>query len=198
MFQCVSIKKQKTLQGATVRTILLEDFTSLAIMVWVCLVVTTLGDLFARTDLCTWKKVVWAVAVLTVPMGTFAYMALQSRAITDRKAARLSPSDPQPASSSNMPDEIGEDCLVPMIQHAIEITGILEAGDPRRAIAEPEQIGLSDRALSSEHAFAREPSRSDSGDGDHHRLPAVALLTLTGAIRTSIAWRWHARARHDG
>jgi len=158
-----------------VRTILLEDFTSLAIIMWVCLVVTTLGDLFARTDLCTWKKVAWAVAILTIPMGTFAYMALQSRAITDRKAARLSLSDPKPASSSNLPDEIGEDCLVPMIQHAIEITGILEAEAPRRATTDPEQIGLCDGMLSGEHALARESIRSGHDDGDHQRFPAVAL-----------------------
>jgi hypothetical protein len=175
VFQCVSIKEQEALQGATVRTILLDEFMSLAIIVWVCLLVTTLGDLFARTDLSAWKKALWAVAVLTVPMGAFAYMALQSRAITDRNTARLSPSDPQGARSSNISDEIGEvDCFVPMIQHAIEITGILEAEDPRRAIAEPEQIGLSDRALSSEHALARKPSRGDL-DGDHQRFPAVAL-----------------------
>jgi hypothetical protein len=176
VFQCVSIKEQETLQGATVRTILLDDFMSLAIIVWVCLLVTTLGDVFARTDLCGWKKAVWAVAVLTLPMGAFAYMALQSRAITDRNTARLSPSDPQAAHSDNISDEIGEvDCLVPMIQHAIEITGILEAEGLGRAIAQPEQIGLCDRALSSEHALAREPIRSDPGDGDHQRFPAVAL-----------------------
>ena len=156
------------------RTILLDDFMSLAIIAWVCLLVTTLGDLFARTDLCAWKKAVWAVAVLTVPMGAFAYMALQSRAITDRNTARLSLSDPQSADSSDISEEIDEvDRLVPMIQHAIEIRGILEAEDPMTA--EPEQVGLCDRALSSEHAIAREASRSDSGGGAHQRFPAVAL-----------------------
>ena len=160
------------------RTIFLDEFTSLAIVVWVCLLVTTLGDLFARTDLSVWKKVAWAVAVLTVPMGALAYMAVQSRAITDRKTARLphSDRDSQSVGGFSMFDEIAEaERLVPMIQHAIEITGILEAEAPGRAIADPEQIGLCDGMLSGEHALALEPIRSDHGDGDHKRFPAVAL-----------------------
>ena len=159
------------------RTILLDDFTSLAIIVWVCLLVTTLGDLFARTDLCVWKKVVWTVAVLTVPMGALAYMALQRRAITDRNAARTSRSDSdrQSAKTSSSSDEFPEgDRFVPMIQHAIEIRGILEAEDPARMTAEPDQVVIGDETASGEHVGPRESNRSRSGHGDHPRFPAVA------------------------
>lgn len=158
------------------RTILLDDFTSLAIIVWVCLLVTTLGDLFARTDLCVWKKVVWTVAVLTVPMGALAYMALQRRAITDRNAARPSRSDSgcQSAETSSSDELPEEDRLVPMIQHAIEIRGILEAEDPARMTAEPDQVSIGDETASGEHVGPRESNRSRSGHGDHPRFPAVA------------------------
>jgi len=168
-------------QGATVRTIFLDEFTSIAIVVWFCLLVTTLGDLFARTDLRVWKKVVWAVAVLTVPMGAFVYMAVQSRAITDRKGLRLLPSDrdSQPVGSSSISDEIAEaERLVPMIQHAIEIIeirGVLEAEDPKTGMAEPGQIGGSEQAASSSrHVGTGEPNRNRHGHGDHPGFPAVA------------------------
>ena len=173
----VCLHQAEKLQGAIVRTILLDEFTSLAIVVWFCLLVTTLGDLFARNDLCVWKKAVWAVAVLTLPMGAFAYMAVQSRAITDRKAARLlqSDRDSQSVSSSSISDEIAEaERLVPLIQHAIEIRGILEAEDPTTTMAELEQIGLSEQAESSGHVCAGEPNRDRPGHSDHPRFPAVA------------------------
>ena len=159
------------------RTIFLDEFTSLAIVVWVCLLVTTLGDLFTRTDLCVWKKAVWAVAVLTLPMGAFAYMAVQRRAITDRKAARLSHSDcdPRIADTLSISDEIAEaDRLVPMIQHAIEMTGILEAEDPASIIEEPDQ-GMCEPTSSSGHTYAGASNRNRLGDGDNNqKLPAVA------------------------
>lgn len=170
----MSASKLKT-SGATVRTILLDDFTSLAIVAWVCLLITTLGDLFARTDLSVWKKAAWAVAVLAVPMGSLAYMAVQSRAITDRKAARLSTSDhdPQSAGSSSLSDEIGEvDRLVPMLQHAIEITGILEADHLSRVTAEPNQVGICEKACS-EPVYAPEPNQICPDSGDSQRVPAV-------------------------
>ena len=156
------------------RTIFLDEVTSLAIVVWVCLLVTTLGDLFTRTDLRVWKKVVWAVAVLTVPMGAFAYMAVQRRAITDRKAARLAQSDRDPRSNTlSISDEIAEaDRLVPMIQHAIEIRGILEAEDPASMIQEPEQ-GIGE-PTSSSGPTGGGSDRNRLGDGDNQRFPAVA------------------------
>lgn len=174
--QGVSIKT-KTPQGATVRTILVDDFTALAIIVWVCLLVTTLGDLFARTDLCVWKKAVWAVVVLTIPMGTLAYMALQSRAIADRKAARLLQSEPnpQPAGPFSISDEIADmDRLVPMIQHAIEIRGFLDMEDPTKIMPNMDRAGIGDETVSSEHVYAQEPNRSDPRSGDSQRFPAVA------------------------
>lgn len=159
------------------RTIFLDEFTSLAIVVWFCLLVTTLGDLFARTDLRVWKKVVWAVAVLTVPMGAFVYMAVQSRAITDRKGVRLlqSDRDSQPVGSSSISDEIAEaERLVPMIQHAIEIRGVLEAEDPKTGMAEPSQISISEQTAGSRPVATGEPNRNRHGHGDHPGFPAVA------------------------
>jgi len=160
-----------------VRTILLNEFTSLAIVVWVCLLVTTLGDLFTRTDLSVWKKAVWAVVVLIVPMGALAYMAVQSHAITDRKGARLSLSDgdPETANGLSISDEIAEaDRLVPMIQHAIEIGGILEAEHPLSLMAEPDQIGMCERGAGSEHTCGAESNRNSPGEGDNQQFPAVA------------------------
>lgn len=155
----------------------LDDLTSLAVIVWVCLLVTTLGDLFARTDLCIWKKVLWAVAVVTVPMGAFLYMALQRRAITDRNAARvLQPDrDPQHGRISSGSDELAEvDRLAPIIQGAIEIRGILEAEDPVKMMAEPDQVGIRDEKVSTEPVCDRELDRGRPGHGDHQRFPAVA------------------------
>jgi len=159
-----------------VRTIFLDEFTSLAIVVWVCLLVTTLGDLFARTDLSVWKKAAWAVAVLIVPMGALAYMAVQSRAITDRKTARLphSDRDSQSVGGFSMFDEIAEaERLVPMIQHAIEIEGILEAQGPATIVAEPDQIGVREQ-VSNGHANDGEPDRVRPGHSNHQNVPVVA------------------------
>lgn len=159
------------------QTVFLDDLTSLAIIVWVCLLVTTLGDLFARTDLCIWKKALWAVAVLAVPMGAFLYMALQGRAITDRNAARAlqSDRDPQPARISNGSDELAEvDRLAPIIQRTIEIRGILEAEDPARMMSEPDHVEIRDERISTEPVCARELDRGRPGPGDHQRFPAVA------------------------
>jgi len=135
-----------------------------------------LGHLLARTDLCFWKKILWAVAVIILPMGAFAYMALQSRAITDRKAARLSQSDCDAESgASSISDEIAEvDRLVPMIRHAIEIKGILEADDPVRTVPEPDRIGVCNETISNKDVYAGEPDRNCSGRGDSQRFPAVA------------------------
>lgn len=158
------------------RTIFLDEFTSLAIVVWFCLLVTTLGDLFARTDLCFWKKAVWALAVLTLPMGAFAYMALQGRAITDRRAAGFPQSgrDCQ-ANNSNISDEVGEaERLVPMIQHAIELRGILEAGDRASTMTEPDKIELCEQTASSGHACTGESNQNCPGHTGNQRIPAVA------------------------
>ena len=159
------------------RTIVLDELTSLAIVVWVCLLVATLGDLFARTDLSVWKKMLWAVAVLIVPMGALAYMAVQSRAITDRRAARLSHSDPDPqvAGTSSISDEIAEaERLVPLIQHAMKISGILEAENSTSMTADANQIGVWQQISSNGHPCVEQPNRTDPGDGGHEPLPAVA------------------------
>ena len=160
------------------RTILLDDFTSLAILVWVCLLITTLKDLFCRTDLCVWKKALWAVAVLIVPLGAFAYMVLQSGGILDRKAARLLRSEPdlQPASTFNISDEIAEvDRLVPMIQNAIEIRELLEVGDPAKVrMPDQDQIGILDEMAGGGHVYTPEPNRSHPGHHNSQRLPPVA------------------------
>ena len=159
------------------RTIFLDEITSLAIIGWVCLLVPILGDLFARTDLCFWKKAVWAAAVLTIPMGALAYMAVQSRAITDRKAARLLQSDraSQPINSYNISDEIAEaERLVPIIQHAIEIREILEAEDRASMTTDLGQIGRCAQIASSGDACATEPTQNCPGHAGNQRFPAVA------------------------
>ena len=158
------------------RTIFLDEFTSLAIVMWVCLLVTTLGDLFARTDLSVWKKVAWAVAVLTVPMGALAYMAVQSRAITDRKTARLphSDRDSQSVGSFSIFDEIAEaERLVPMIQHAIEIEGLLEAQDPTTMGTGPDQIGVGEPARNGD-ACDGESNQARPSHSNHQNVPVVA------------------------
>lgn len=159
------------------RTIFLDEFTSLAIVVWVCLLVTTLGDLFTRTDLCVWKKVVWAVVVLIVPLGAFAYMAVQSRAITDRTGARLPQSgrDPRTANTFSISDEIAEaDRLVPMIQHAIEIGGILEAEHALSVMDEPDQIGMCEQRAGSGHTCGVASDQNGPVEGDNQKSPAIA------------------------
>ena len=159
------------------RTILLDNFTPLAIIMWVCLLVTTLGDLFSRTDLCIWKKAVWAVAVVTVPMGALLYMAVQTRAITDRKSARLLQADcePQFASCSGSSDEVAQaDHLAPIIQHAIEIRGILEAEDSSRMMAETDQVERCDQKATSEHVCARALDPIRPGHRDSKRSPVMA------------------------
>ena len=160
------------------RTILLEDFTSLAIIVWVCLLVTTLADLFARTDLSAWKKIMWAVAVLAVPMGALAYMALKGRAITDRNAARLlqSDGDPHSGTPSSRSDELADvDHLVPMIQRAIEISAFLDMEDPaREMVQELDRTGMGNEAANGEHVYAQELNRNSPHPGDTKRFPAMA------------------------
>lgn len=174
MIQCVSIKLKT--QGATVRTILLDDFMWLAVVVWVCLLVTTLRHLFARTDIRLLEKVVWALAVFTIPMGAFAYMALQNRAITDRAARPSGPArDPELGSTFNISDEIAEmDRLVPIIQQAIEIKGILETEDGTTMTTQSDQIGLSDERTSRERVYAREPGRSSSVHDECQRSPVIS------------------------
>ena len=162
-------------QGATVRTMFL-DATSLAIIVWFCLLVTTLSDLFARTDLCAWKKAIWAVAVLVVPMGALGYMAVQSRAITDRKVARIPQSERDcQKNNSNISDEISEaERLFPMIQQAIEIEGVLEAEDRASTMEDPDQIGVYQHKATSRHTCAVETNRSRPDQADNQGFPAVA------------------------
>jgi hypothetical protein len=176
LFQCVSIKPKRR-QGATVETILVDEFTSLAMVVWVCLLVTTMGDLFSRTDLCVWKKAAWTVVVLIVPMGAFAYMAVQTRAITDRKGARLSlpDGDPHRANAVSVFDEVAEAArLVPIIQHAIEIRGILEVEHPLSMMDEPDQIGVCELRAESGHSFSGASDRNNPCEGDDQKDPAVA------------------------
>lgn len=71
--------------GFNFSNFLLDVVTIFAFVVWFWLLIVIFGDLFRRTDIAGWVKVLWVILVLfTSYIGVFAYLITQGRGIGRR------------------------------------------------------------------------------------------------------------------
>jgi hypothetical protein len=60
------------------------------LVIWLRLLFTVFGDLFARHDISGWAKAGWCLLSITLPfVGVFLYLGTQGDGLAERNAARL-------------------------------------------------------------------------------------------------------------
>ena len=60
-----------------------------ALVVWLWLLFTVIGDIFSRHDASGWIKVVWLIFIIVLPyVGVFIYLIAEQRGMAERALAR--------------------------------------------------------------------------------------------------------------
>ena len=75
--------------GFTFTNFVAEAFTVFMFILWLWLLITITSDLFRRTDVSGFIKVLWVILLIVLPyIGIFAYLLTQGRGMAERDQAR--------------------------------------------------------------------------------------------------------------
>ncbi|MFO1105471.1 MAG: SHOCT domain-containing protein [Amaricoccus sp.] len=75
--------------GFTFWNFLADVFAIFIFILWLWLLITVYSDLFRRSDVSGWGKVIWVIALILLPfLGVFAYLLTQGGGMAERSAAR--------------------------------------------------------------------------------------------------------------
>ena len=76
--------------GFTFPNFLADVFSVFMFILWFWLLITVSSDLFRRTDVSGWRKVIWVIVLIVLPyIGIFAYLLTQGRGMGERDEARV-------------------------------------------------------------------------------------------------------------
>ena len=76
--------------GFTFWNFLADVFAIFIFILWLWLLITVYSDLFRRSDVSGWGKVIWVIALILLPfLGVFAYLLTQSGGMAARNAERM-------------------------------------------------------------------------------------------------------------
>lgn len=76
--------------GFTFPNFLADVFSVFMFILWFWLLITVSSDLFRRTDVSGWRKVIWVIVLIVLPyIGIFAYLLTQGRGMGERDQARV-------------------------------------------------------------------------------------------------------------
>jgi Short C-terminal domain/Phospholipase_D-nuclease N-terminal len=75
--------------GFTFANFVADVFAVFIFVLWLWLFITVAGDLFRRTDVSGWGKILWVILLIVLPyIGIFAYLVTQGRGMAERSDAR--------------------------------------------------------------------------------------------------------------
>lgn len=75
--------------GFTFPNFLADVFSIFIFILWFWLLITVSSDLFRRSDVSGWGKVLWVILLIVLPyIGIFAYLLTQHRGMAERDQAR--------------------------------------------------------------------------------------------------------------
>lgn len=76
--------------GFTFMNFLADVFSVFMFILWFWLLITVSGDLFRRSDVSGFAKVIWVIVLIVLPyIGIFAYLLTQGRGMAERDEARM-------------------------------------------------------------------------------------------------------------
>jgi hypothetical protein len=76
--------------GFTFTNFLIDVFAVFMFFVWFWLLIRVFSDLFRRSDISGWTKVLWVILLIGVPyLGIFAYILTQGQGMSERDEARV-------------------------------------------------------------------------------------------------------------
>jgi hypothetical protein len=76
--------------GFTFTNFLVDVFAVFMFFVWFWLLIRVFSDLFRRSDVSAWAKVLWVILLIVLPyLGIFAYILTQGEGMSERDEARV-------------------------------------------------------------------------------------------------------------